>query len=686
MKNRLQYALDDVCVLLVHALPATGAWIYSITSFESIQGLGGYGEKPSESELAEILHQIESDSVDENGFQHVNARLGAQLLLNDEGDILAVACVLFQSDCSKPLDASVLECFVRQSREALQVYALLGVMGTLNERIKDLYQISSQADRGLDWQIQETLEVLCGFLATETGLLCSSSQENISVEYVKQGSPGFALGQALTRGGFLNLLEGAPDEILAFESQSPLIKQDPAFGSASSILGLRLQVRGEGRWSIIFLSQGAGERGFSDSDYEITRLGGHFIASLLEKLHVQQRVDEVVAELERTLENQNTLTSIFEITLSALELEQKLDRVIEIICSSWRDLKPLCGIFLYNRETETLQVQTARGFVNNDCIPAFEMSAELLEPRISKTNLRIPLRLGDNLLGLLSLELTSKQFSDFEIEFAQSLGHALTVLVHHDNGVIELREAMQRAEEATKIKGYFLASMSHELRTPMNSILGFTDRLRKRLKETVSERDLDCLDVVYRNAVYLLGLINDILDLSKLEADKVALSFSEFDLSSLISQTLISLSPLAESKSLHVQYSCEHSEVIIFADRIKVTQIVTNLLSNALRYTDRGGIRVVLETASLGSPPVPHAIFKVTDTGIGIAEEYREAIFDKFTQIDRAEDRRRGGTGLGLAITKEYVEMHHGSIQVESTLGVGSTFIVGLPLEVEQKL
>jgi two-component system sensor histidine kinase/response regulator len=243
----------------------------------------------------------------------------------------------------------------------------------------------------------------------------------------------------------------------------------------------------------------------------------------------------------------------------------------------------------------------------------------------------------------------------------------------------ELQAAKESAEAASRTKSLFLANMSHELRTPMNSIMGFTQRLLRRLKGAVPERDLDALETVDRNAKHLLGLINDILDVSKIEAGKMDLQRSPADLGELIRDVIARTAPLAEAKQLPLELRLPAAPVNAEVDSVKFQQVITNLVSNAIKYTDAGSVTVSLEGAEdarLGRA----ARVIVRDTGVGIRREDQGRLFQQFHQLDSSTTKRVGGTGLGLYITARYVEMHGGRIEVHSEYGRGSEFTVSLPV------
>ena len=244
---------------------------------------------------------------------------------------------------------------------------------------------------------------------------------------------------------------------------------------------------------------------------------------------------------------------------------------------------------------------------------------------------------------------------------------------------LELQRAKDAAEAANVSKTEFLANMSHELRPPMNSIMGFTQRLLKKLSTSLDERDLDALTTVDRNAKHLLRLINDVLDLSKIEAGKMELNGMEFDLRDAAQEVVERSRSLVDAKPIELEIEVPAEPISVFADPVKIAQIITNLLSNAIRYTEKGKVVISVER---GDDPILGQVItlRVADTGIGIKEEDMAGLFDKFTQVDSSTTRQVGGTGLGLAITGQLVELHGGRIDVKSVYGSGSTFTCILPI------
>lgn len=236
-----------------------------------------------------------------------------------------------------------------------------------------------------------------------------------------------------------------------------------------------------------------------------------------------------------------------------------------------------------------------------------------------------------------------------------------------------LLEAKERAERAAVARAAFLANMSHEIRTPMNAILGFTDVL---LLGSLDAQQRRHLDTVRNSARSLLRLLNEILDTAKLDRGAIDLEYKDFDLLYLIDELSSTLGATARSKglSLHIRYSDQLSGQF-HGDELRIRQVLTNLLGNAIKFTESGSVLLHVVPAGEG------LLFRVQDSGIGIAAHRLQAIFEPFTQADASMSRRFGGTGLGTTISKKLVELMGGTITVQSTVGVGTTFEVWLPLK-----
>lgn len=238
----------------------------------------------------------------------------------------------------------------------------------------------------------------------------------------------------------------------------------------------------------------------------------------------------------------------------------------------------------------------------------------------------------------------------------------------------ELEIAKEQAESADQLKSAFLATMSHELRTPLNSIIGFTGIMMQGLAGPVNPEQAKQLGMVQNSANHLLALINDVLDISKIEAGQLEVSIQRYDLRKSIDKVAAIISPLAEAKGLELSVQIAPEVKTLSSDQRRVEQVLLNLLNNAVKFTDKGSVRLKCHRA--GSEMVT----SITDTGIGIRPEDQKKLFKPFSQIDTGLSRSHDGTGLGLAICTKLVEKLGGAIQLESTYGAGSTFTIRLPI------
>ncbi|MBD2465135.1 GAF domain-containing protein [Oscillatoria sp. FACHB-1407] len=325
------------------------------------------------------------------------------------------------------------------------------------------------------------------------------------------------------------------------------------------------------------------------------------------------------------------------------------------------------------------------------CLMDFLQTAQV------RSKLVAPIVVGGDLWGLLIAHQcqTQRHWKDSEQKFLQRIGEHLAIAISQaqlyaeiqqqkqtlEQRVIErtqeLHDTLLAAQAASRAKSDFLAAVSHELRTPLTHVIGMSSTLLRWSTSDFDERQRRFLQIIRDSGEHLMELINDMLELSQLESGKAVLNLSEFSLSHLAQQCLkvVQDRAIAASITLELDLQVHPQYDQVTADPRRVRQILLNLLSNAIKFTPSGGTVMLRVFASTDS-----VIFQVKDTGIGIPEQQRSLLFQKFQQLDSSYHRQYEGTGLGLAMTKQLVELHGGRIDVESTVGVGSVFTVHLPL------
>ncbi len=336
--------------------------------------------------------------------------------------------------------------------------------------------------------------------------------------------------------------------------------------------------------------------------------------------------------------------------------------------------------------------------------PAFAVWRDALQTRSFQSVLAVPLRLENSVCGALAVYADEPEaFDPDEVSLITELGdnvaHGISSLRAHNERAAalaalerarldleervrqrtaELVDAKEAAESADRLKSAFLATMSHELRTPLNSIIGFTGIVLQGLAGPLNDEQTKQLGMVRDSARHLLALINDVLDISKIEAGQLEITCGSFSLRQAIEKAVATVLPLAQAKGISVRTEISPEVDMIYSDQRRTEQILLNLLGNAVKFTDQGEVAVRCRREN------GWLVTSIRDTGIGIDPQQHQSIFEPFRQADSGLARKREGTGLGLSICKRLVERLGGFIFVESVPGQGSTFTVRLPLELDK--
>jgi len=421
---------------------------------------------------------------------------------------------------------------------------------------------------------------------------------------------------------------------------------------------------------------------------------------------LERKVEERTRELSGALEELRALGEVGRAVSSTLDLETVLTTIVSR--ANQLSATDAGAIFEYDETTELFHLRATQNLPDNvvEALRATPLRtgegavgrlATTREPiqipditqagayrsRVRETLLRtgyrallaVPLLRENHLIGGLVVNRTAPgEFSPETVELLKTFATQSALALQNARLFREIEEKSRQLEVANRHKSEFLANMSHELRTPLNAIIGFSEVLIERMFGELTEKQDEYLKDIFASGRHLLSLINDILDLSKIEAGKMDLELTRFDLPAAIDNALTLVKGRAATHGITVTRDVDRRLGEFVADERKLKQVLVNLLSNAVKFTPEGG-RVEVRAA----PANGEVEVSVSDTGIGIADADQELIFEEFRQVGSDYARKHEGTGLGLALTKRLVELHGGRIWVKSELGKGSTFTVALP-------
>jgi len=428
----------------------------------------------------------------------------------------------------------------------------------------------------------------------------------------------------------------------------------------------------------------------------------------IENVRLFQELQERTSELARSVEELKALGEVGQAVSSTLDLQTVLSTIVgRAVQLSGTD----CGIiYEYDESTQEFHLrasyqmeqelvdayqatplrigQGATGRAAETRVPTQitdlrheqEFATRGMRPILSRLGyqslLAVPLLLDQKIMGALTIY--RRETGTFALEVVNLLRTFATqsvLAIQNARLFREIEEKSRQIEAANRHKSEFLANMSHELRTPLNAIIGFSEVLGERMFGELNEKQAEYTDDILSSGRHLLSLINDILDLSKVEAGRMELELTKFDMPMAIDNALTLIRERATRHGIKLHQSVDERVGEFTGDERKIKQILLNLLSNAVKFTPEGG-QIKVET-TLGDSAV---IVAVTDTGIGIAPEDQEAIFEEFRQAGTNYAQKREGTGLGLTLTRKFVELHGGKIWVESEVGKGSKFTFTLPI------
>lgn len=442
--------------------------------------------------------------------------------------------------------------------------------------------------------------------------------------------------------------------------------------------------------------QDIGETPLSLEEEELLSAISAQVAEALENARLLEQTQKRAVEME-------TVAQVSAATSTILEVQEMLQAVVDLSKASFGLYH--AHIYLYNKEQRELTLVAGAGEIGSIMtaegwhIPLYQQQSLvaraargrrglivadtrkdpdfLPNPLLPQTRseMIVPMVVGDELVGVLDLQANRPNyFTEDDLRIQTTLSTQIAIAVQNARLFQEQIETAAKLREVDRLKSQFLASMSHELRTPLNSIIGFADVLLEGIDGELNERMEEDVLLIREGGQHLRALIGDILDMAKIEAGRMDLSYSIVDLERVANEVMAATSGLVKDKPIELKLTKDEG-LFVEVDRTRLVQILLNLLSNAAKFTDKGEIELAMKHDG-----EEHVLISVRDSGVGIKPEDASQVFEQFRQIGDMENRKAGGTGLGMPITKQLVELHGGRIWLESVHGEGTTFFVRLPI------
>ena len=450
-------------------------------------------------------------------------------------------------------------------------------------------------------------------------------------------------------------------------------------------------------------------RPFSDKQVGLLKSFADQAVIAIEHVRLFQELQARTRELARSVEELKALGEVSQAVSSTLDLEEVLNTIVaQAVQLSGTDAG---AIYEFDETTKEFQLRAThrmsqelieairesrirlgetvvgRAAVNRRAEQAPDILNEpastirdVVERAGFRALLAVPLLREGRVIGALVVRRrVPGEFHKETVDLLQTFATQSVLAIQNARLFREIEEKGHQLEIASKHKSQFLANMSHELRTPLNAILGYTELIVDNIYGEVPEKIREVLDRVEKSGRHLLGLINDVLDLSKIEAGQLTLSLTDYSMRDVVQTVFTSVESLAAEKKLALKVTVPPDLPPARGDERRIAQVLLNLVGNAIKFTEAGDVKVLVTSAD-GAFTV-----SVADTGPGIAAADQQKIFEEFQQADSSSTRKKGGTGLGLSIAKRIIEMHGGRISVESSLGNGSTFRFTVPIRVERQ-
>ncbi len=484
--------------------------------------------------------------------------------------------------------------------------------------------------------------------------------------------------------------------------QTPNFFRNPLLPDTNSELAVPLRKRDQVLGVLDVQSQ---ERGrFGMEDIALMQSIANQLAIAIDNARLMSATQSANIRLEERTQQLETIVQISRQLTGTLKLDDLLRYVVNRLQSEFNFYH--VHIYLVDEETGDLvmyegsgdvgqqlkakghRLQAGKGIVGTVsrtnqhflCNDVDKVSNFVRNPLLPHTNseLAVPLRKGELVLGVLDIQSEQRDnFSPDEVSLMQSIADQAAIAIDNARLLADKQATIVKLQEVDRLKSEFLTTMSHELRTPLNSILGFADILLQGIDGDLGEYALNDIQLIYNSGQHLLALINDILDISKIEAGMMEIVPDALEIDEVTGDIYSTCTLLVKDKPVEIIFDIPADLPKIYADKTRLKQILLNLVNNAIKFTHHGSVTV---QAKISEQFPDKMYFTVTDTGIGIPAEKQQTLFERFKQADMSKTRIYGGTGLGLAICKKLVQMHGGEIGFKSQANVGSEFYFTIPL------
>jgi GAF domain-containing protein/anti-sigma regulatory factor (Ser/Thr protein kinase) len=495
-----------------------------------------------------------------------------------------------------------------------------------------------------------------------------------------------------------------PDFLAESDAEFSLAKSYAASAGVRTALAAPMLRKGEPIGAILIRRTVV--QPFTDRQVELLKTFADQAVIAIENTRLFQELQARTRELAHSVEQLRALSEVSQAVNSTLDLQKVLETIVARatqLCSSDSG-----AVYEYDEESQSLWLRATYGLsadvvdtmlakslrlgegvngraalervpVQVEDVRTTNAYSGVLRDILDRTELRavlvVPMLREEHVVGTLSVSRrTTGGFPAEVVELLQTFAAQSTLAIQNARLFREIEQKSGELQTASQHKSQFLANMSHELRTPLNAILGYTELIVDKIYGEVPEKISEVLERVQKSGQHLLGLINDVLDLSKIEAGQLTLGLSDYAFSDVVQAVVSAVGSLAAEKQLRLTVDVATGLPVGQGDERRITQVLLNLVGNAIKFTEKGEVEVRVSTSD-GT-----FLVAVRDTGPGIREEDRQRIFEEFQQSDNSPTKTKSGTGLGLAIAKRIVEMHGGRIWVESEFGKGSTFFFSLPV------